>query len=195
MTAVASRSHRDTKTDEYLAAYRGQGFRQRRLVAEILPGRGGRSRHLSAPRPHHGMGHRRRPRRAARRRRHNDDARRQAVPVRQDRRQIRQPILRGPRPVSAISRTLRQGVRQHPCQAADDPHKSRGGCSPPNRYTPPPQFHELEPRRGPNSHSPTKPSLYSNLQFSRGRGYPCPHFLNPHRERGRPCRLTSLNSD
>ena len=39
------------------------------LVAEVLPGGGGRGRRLSALRPDHGMGHRRRPRRAVRRRR------------------------------------------------------------------------------------------------------------------------------
>ncbi len=95
MIAVASRSHRDTKTDEYLAAYKIKDFRQRRLVSEVLSRRRRRSGHLSAPWPHHGMGHRRRPRRAARRGRDDDDAGRQTVPVRQNRRQIRQPVLRG----------------------------------------------------------------------------------------------------
>src|SRR5690606_17085931 len=40
-----------------------------RLLAQAVPGRGGRGRSLSAPRPHHGMGHRRRPCGADRRRR------------------------------------------------------------------------------------------------------------------------------
>ena len=41
LVAVASRSHRDYNTDEYLEAVSGEGFPLRRIVAEILSGRGG----------------------------------------------------------------------------------------------------------------------------------------------------------
>ena len=61
-----------------------------RLLSEILPRRRGRSRRLSALRPHHGMGYGRRRRRAPSSRRHDRRPRRQTVPLRQDQAGARQ---------------------------------------------------------------------------------------------------------
>src|ERR1700741_4410585 len=67
----------------------------RRLVVEAVPGGDGRSGFVSAPRPHHGMGHRRRPRGAGRGGRARDQARRRAVSVWEGGGRLRQPALRG----------------------------------------------------------------------------------------------------
>ena len=60
LVAVVSRTHRDTKTEQYLEAYPVAEHGRRRLVAQILSGRDRRSRSLSAPWNDDGMGHSRR---------------------------------------------------------------------------------------------------------------------------------------
>ena len=68
--AVASRSHSNAGDRGGAAPGRLRRAPLDRLVAEILPGRGGRGGFLSAARADHGMGHRGGRRGAARRRRH-----------------------------------------------------------------------------------------------------------------------------
>ncbi len=74
--AVASRSHLTPATEAAVTQARCDGQKLHRLVAEILPGGGGRGGFLSAARADHGMGHRRGRCGAAGRRRHGRDARR-----------------------------------------------------------------------------------------------------------------------
>jgi 3'(2'), 5'-bisphosphate nucleotidase len=66
LMVVASKSHRDAATDDYIGKYAVQGHEIGRLQPEILSGGDGRGRSLPPPWPHHGMGHRRRRRRVAR---------------------------------------------------------------------------------------------------------------------------------
>ena len=67
--AVASRSHRDAETDAWLGRGRHRRHRLGRQLAQVLPGRRGQGRRLSALRADHGMGYRGRRCRPARGRR------------------------------------------------------------------------------------------------------------------------------
>ena len=60
LMVVASKSHRDQATDDYIARYAVRDMTIAGSVAEVLPGRHRRGRSLPPPWPHDGMGHRRR---------------------------------------------------------------------------------------------------------------------------------------
>ena len=66
---IASRSHRDAETDAYIAGLGTCADRERGERPQVRPAGAGRSRHIPPLRPHHGVGHRRRPRNPLRRRR------------------------------------------------------------------------------------------------------------------------------
>ncbi len=124
MVAVASRSHRDAKTDEYLAQFKVREFVSAGSSLKFCLVAAGRSRHLSAYRPHHGMGYGGRPCGPVGGGRRRHTARRRAVPLRQGRAGLRQPLLRGTRPDLAVE-ILAAGI-EHEChQTAAEPGRQQ----------------------------------------------------------------------
>ena len=110
LTIVASRSHRTPETDDFIGKVEAAEIVSVGSSLKFCLRGQRRGRHLSALRPHHGMGHGGGRRGAARRRRLDLDARRQAARLRQ---------------VQPVGRCgLRQPATSSP--AATSPATSRG---------------------------------------------------------------------